>query len=108
MHAKLCMFERDLELHKMLIDASMMTDVIVKLLISKGIATEDEISSETARVKSSEKYDFKVDEAERDIKVFRQMQRAGAEAESRALGLMKDDETFEAYMERVRRENEVK
>ena len=44
-----------------------------RLLVSKGLITKAELARETERVKSSEKYDFDVHEAERDIEVFRAM-----------------------------------
>lgn len=38
------------------------TDALVRLLVSKGIITETELAAETAIVKSSEKYEFDVQE----------------------------------------------
>ena len=87
MHAKLFALEENLERFKRLIDASVMIDVIVSLLISKGITTEDEIALATAKMKSSDKYEFEVHEAERDCKVFSLMMRKGVEAEIKESGL---------------------
>ena len=94
MHARLHIFEGDLERYKRLMDISVMIDAIAELLISKGITTADEIASAVSKMKSSEKYDFDVHEAETDIEVFRFMMREGVKEEARLNGFLNEDGTW--------------
>ena len=52
MDTDLIAVERKLDRVKRLLDAEIMIDVLAGLLVSKGIITDSELVSETARVKS--------------------------------------------------------
>ena len=56
---------------KKLSEASLMIKVITRLLLSKGIITDEEIANETARIKSSDDYlneiEVNVEIADEDI-----------------------------------------
>ncbi len=80
--------KRKLDRVKRLLDAEVMIDVLSGLLVSKGIITEGELARETAIVRSSEKYDFDVHEAETDIEVFRAMLDLCVKEEARKHGLL--------------------
>ena len=94
MDTDLIAVERKLDRVKRLLDAEIMIDVLAGLLVSKGIITDSELVGETARVKSTEKYDFDIHEAEEDIKVFRVMRNTEAEEIARMHGLLKEDGTL--------------
>ena len=69
-----------------------MIDVLTRLLVSKGLITEAELARETAIVKSNEKYEFDVHDAEIDIEVFRAMLALCAKEEARMHGLVYTDD----------------
>ena len=94
MDTDLLAVEQKLDRVKRLLDAEIMIDVLAGLLVSKGIITEAELADATARVKSSEKYDFDIHEAEEDIKVFRVMRNTEAEELARMHNLLKEDGTL--------------
>ena len=104
MDTDLITVERKLDRVKRLLDAEIMIDVLTGLLVSKGIITEGELAGETARVKSSEKYDFDIHEAEEDIKVFRVMRNTEAEEIARMHDLLKEDGTLKTFAELVAEE----
>ena len=80
--------ERKLQREKRLLDAEVKINALMGLLFSKGLITESEFAAETERVKSSEKYDFDVHEAEVDIEVFRAMLDLGVEEATRRYELL--------------------
>ena len=94
MHADLLMMEQKLQREKRLLDAEVMIDVLTRLLVSKGLITEGELAGETAIVKSSEKYDFDVHEAEINVRVFSAMLDLCVKEETRIYGLPDEDGTL--------------
>ena len=107
MDTDLIAVERKLDRVKRLLDAEVMIDVLSGLLVSKGIITEDELAGETARVKSTEKYDFDIHEAEEDIKVFRVMRNTEAEEIARMHDLLKEDGTLKTLDELLAEERSM-
>ena len=74
---------------KKLAEVSLMMDVLIGLLVSKGILTEDEISeARTAQLESSPYHDYEASEAEESVRIFRIMERAGVEARLKNAGVM--------------------
>ena len=94
MHTDFLALEQKLQREKRLLDAEVMIDVLARVLVSKGIMTEAELASETAIVKSSEKYDFDVHEADIGAKVFSIMLDTCVKEEARMHGLLNEDGTF--------------
>ena len=99
--------ERKLDRVKRLLDAEIKIDVLSGLLVSKGIITECELAGETARVKSTEKYDFDIHEAEEDIKVFRVMRNTQAEEIAKMHDLLKEDGTLKKLDELLAEERSM-
>ena len=94
MNIDLIAMEHKLQRVKRLLDAEVMIDVLVRLLVSKGIITEAELFAEMAKVKATDKYDFYVREAEENIKVFSAMLDTCMKEEARIYGLLNEDGTF--------------
>lgn len=94
MHTDFLALEQKLQREKRLLDAEVMIDVLARVLVSKGIITEAELASETAIVKSTEKYDFDVHETEVAAKVFSAMLDTCLKEETRLYGLPNEDGTF--------------
>ena len=94
MNIDLIAMEHKLQRVKRLLDAEVMIDVLVRLLVSKGIITEAELFEEMAKVKATDKYDFYVHDAEENINVFSAMWDTCVKEEARIHGLLNEDGTF--------------
>lgn len=93
------MMEQKLRRIKRLLDAEVKIDALVSLLVSKGIITEGELAVETASVKSTEKYDFDVYEADANIKVFSAMLDTCVKKEGQIYGPLNEDDTLKDLQE---------
>ena len=94
MHTDLIVLERKLLREKRLLDVEVMIDVLARLWVWKGIITDGELASRTVSVKSTDKYDFYVHEAEEDIMVFSAMLDTCIKEEARMHGMLNGDGTF--------------